>query len=334
MKNKEKMWALLVHMGPWGAKGFKDFRFDEELWDYIVEEAANTGLNTIVLDICGGIDFASHPEITLEGAWTRTKLRKELNRCREKGITLIPKLNFATIHDVWLGEYHYMVSTPKYYQVCNDLIKEAYELFDHPEYIHLGMDEEDEMHARRSAEGLAVYRKGELFWHDLRFFIDSVKDTGAKPWIWSCPLFEHPEEYKAHIDADEAILSPWYYDAFRRENWTHITKRQVYVDYYRQEDYAALNIQYVEEDPFNVKFRKVALPLMEEGYEYVPCTSTANENDLNAEELMLYFKESGRDDQILGYITAPWKLTLMEHKEKFERSFRLLKEARAKIYGE
>ncbi|MBQ1229154.1 MAG: uracil permease, partial [Firmicutes bacterium] len=40
------------------------------------------------------------------------------------GITIIPKLNFSTNHDVWLGEYSRMVSTSIYYGVCRDLIND------------------------------------------------------------------------------------------------------------------------------------------------------------------------------------------------------------------
>ena len=336
MANKEKIWALLVHMGPWGGSGSNEMcgkmDWDDEAWDYIVEEAPKAGVNTIVLDICAGIDFASHPEITLDGAWTRSRLRKELERCREKGLTLIPKINLATIHDVWLGPYHRMVSTPVYYQVVNDLIKEAYELFDHPEYIHVGMDEEDEKHAR-AGHDLAVYRKGELYWHDIRFFVDCIKDTGAKPWMWSCPLFDHPEEYKEHFEADEVILSPWYYNAFRKEHWTPVSSREVYVTYYNEAEYKDMNIEYVEQDPFLVNFRNVALPLMKEGYLYVPCASVCNKCDYNTEDLMEYFRDNAPDDQIVGYITTTWKPTLIKHKDEVTAALKFFKEAKEKIYG-
>ena len=180
----KKIWAILVHlsMSQWAQK-YDTLEFDDGMWDYIVEESEKTGINTIVLDVGDGIELGSHPEIACKGAWSRSRLRRELERCRSKGIDLIPKLNFATIHDVWLGQYHYMVSTPTYYRVCRDLIKEVYELFDRPKYIHIGMDEEDEKHAKMSAIDLAVYRKGELYWHDIRFLVDCVKDTGAMPWM-------------------------------------------------------------------------------------------------------------------------------------------------------
>lgn len=138
MKKKSKMWAILVHlsMSMWREK-YEELEFDDEMWDYIVEESVKSGVNTIVLDIGDGLVFGSHHEIACKGAWARNGLHKELTRCKEKGITLIPKLNFATPHDIWLGEYHRKISTPEYYRVCNDLIKEVYEIFDHPEYIHI-----------------------------------------------------------------------------------------------------------------------------------------------------------------------------------------------------
>ena len=56
-----------------------------------------------------------------------------------------------------------------------------------------------------SVRKLVLYRKGKLWWHDLRFLMDCVHDTGAKPWIWSDSLFEHTEEFLANVDPDEVL---------------------------------------------------------------------------------------------------------------------------------
>ncbi|MBQ3553060.1 MAG: hypothetical protein IJA08_00025 [Clostridia bacterium] len=330
---KEKMWALLVHLGTdlWHGKFcYKNLVFDDLLWNSILEKSQEAGINTIVLDVANGIEYASHPEIATKGAWTRKRVRTEIARCKEKGIALIPKLNFATPHCKWLGEYSRMISTKQYYHVVNDLIKEVYELFEHPEYIHLGMDEEDAKHV--AEQELAIYRQGELFWHDLRYFIDCVQDTGAKPWIWSCALFDHPEEYKKHIGVEDAVLSPWYYNAFRKEHWTPISSRSEYVAYYNEGEYAKMGIQFVEEDPFLVNFRKVALPLMKEGYHYIPCASVVNKCDYNTEDLVEYFKDNAPDEQVLGFITAPWFPTIKEFEKDFYDSIKFLKEAKKKFY--
>ena len=64
------------------------------MWTYILEESVRVGMNTIILDIGGGIEFGSHPEIATKGAWRRSRVRQEVKRCKELGIALIPRLNF------------------------------------------------------------------------------------------------------------------------------------------------------------------------------------------------------------------------------------------------
>ena len=70
------------------------------------------------------------------------RLRKELARLRKLGLEPIPKLNFSTTHDLWLGPYSRQVSATIYYKVCEDLIDEVTGLFDKPRLFHLGYDEE------------------------------------------------------------------------------------------------------------------------------------------------------------------------------------------------
>lgn len=329
----KKIWSILVHlsMSMW-AKKYDNVaeNFDEGMWDYIIDESEKCGINMIVLDVGDAIQWASHPEISIKGAWTRKRVHQEIKRCREKGITLIPKINFATPHCAWLGEYSKMISTNAYYRMADELIHEVYRTFEEPEFIHIGFDEEDARHVK--GKQLAIYRQKDQFWNDLRFLLDSVIDTGAKPWIWSCPLFNHPEEFKKYIDADEVVLSPWNYNALNPEHWTPVESRAEYVAYYNEGDYAKLGIKYVEEDPFLVKFREVALPLMKEGYNYVPCASVFNRCDWNHHDLVEYFKVNAPDDQVLGFMSAPWFNTMPDKKMYFEETFKFFKEAKEKFY--
>ena len=335
MANNEKMWALMVYINenltPKSYQHKMSDAFEDSFWDYIIEEAAKAGFNTILLDICDGIEFGSHPEIATEGAWTRRRVRKEIEKCKKLGLRIIPKLNFSTGHCYWLGKYRNMTSTTEYYQLCNDLIKETYELFEHPEYIHIGLDEEDARHV--ASADLAVYRQKDLYWHDTRFLIDCVADTGAKPWIWSCPLLRHPEEFKKHIDPDEVLISPWQYFALYEENFMRIDSDQEYIDYYGKSPFKELNLTYVEEDPYLVMYRELTLPLMAEGYDYVPCMSVYNRCKHNTPDTFCYFKENANDDQIVGYLHAPWCWTRWKDKEKYDETFRLMKESKEKYYG-
>ena len=78
--------------------------FDEKLWNEIVEETAKSGQNAMFIALGDGVIFNSHPEIAIPGAWTRQRLRKEIQRLKELGITLMPKMNFSTMHDIgWVS---------------------------------------------------------------------------------------------------------------------------------------------------------------------------------------------------------------------------------------
>lgn len=329
--NQEKMWALLVPLSKnWEPDKTERLLFDESVWDAVVEKAAKSGVNTIVFDLLDGIRYDSHPELAMEGAWSPEKMRQEIKRLKKLGIQAIPKLNFSTIHDNWLCEYERMVSTPIYYQVCRDLITEAAEIFDHPKYIHLGMDEEDAKHAKYSA--LAVYRHKDLLWHDLQFYFDCVRATGATPWIWSDPCFQYPEEFRQQIQTGDLVLSPWMYNAIYPDHLTPVSSRQAYIDYYAQEPYASMNIQYVEDDPFIVQFMEQALPCVNDGYSVIPCVSTVNGCCYNALDMLQYFKENADPKLVLGFITSPWQALIPETKTAILRDIHVFGKAKQEIY--
>ena len=329
--SKDKMWALLVPLSKnWEPQQTPKRLFDDEVWDAVVKEVADNGLNTIVIDLLDGICYGSHPEIALEGAWTREHLRAEIKRLKEMGIQAIPKLNFSATHDGWMKQYERYLSTPEYYKVCRDLIMEAAELFDHPKYIHLGMDEEN---ARLAAcSQLAVYRKKELLMHDMQFYFDCVRATGATPWIWADPRFEYPEYFKEQIKAGDLVLSPWMYSAIYPEHYTPITSRKAFIDYYSNEPYASMNLKYVEEDPHVLRFMKHALPCVEDGYDVIPCVSTNNKCRYNALDMLKYFKENADPDRVLGYITSAWYPLIPEKKESVLKDIQVLGRAKREVY--
>ena len=124
-------------MGPfWAAQPY--LRFDEKLWNDLLKRMVETGFNMVVIDLGDGIQYKSHPEIPVQNAWSREKLRDELKKLRDMNLEPIPKMNFSACHDQWLGEYARMLSTKTYYKVTSELIAEAIELFDKPRFFHPG----------------------------------------------------------------------------------------------------------------------------------------------------------------------------------------------------
>src|SRR5688500_5984727 len=87
-------------------------RFDDALWNDLLAAMKKARLNMVVIDLGDGVKYSSHPEIAVEGAWSAARLKEEIKKLRGMGLEPIPKLNFSTCHDQWLGPYARMVSTP------------------------------------------------------------------------------------------------------------------------------------------------------------------------------------------------------------------------------
>ena len=221
--NQSFMWANLLHLGcnMWTEAGntlgrehrsnsqaFTTLQFNRELWDAHILELKEAGVNALIIDVGEALRYESHPELAIEGSWSHEEMRAEVERLKALGFEVIPKLNFSAAHDIWLGEYSYMLSTPRYYEVCRDVIREVCEVF-RPKYFHLGMDEENIQNQRNY--NFAVIRQFDLWWHDLYLLIEEVEKAGARPWVWSDYMWTNPETYLAKMPKS-VIQSNWYYN--------------------------------------------------------------------------------------------------------------------------
>jgi hypothetical protein len=185
--------------------------FDERLWQELSVKLRQCGCNCIMLDIGEGLRYPSHPELAVKGSWSPEKLRAEVDRLRGMGFEVIPKLNFSTAHDAWLGPYERMVSSAKYYEVCSDLIRDAMDIFDNPRFFHIGFDEELCIHQEQwSKFNYICVRRDEFWWQDFLHIVRTVEKAGARPWAWSDFGWEH-EEYFSRCPKS-VIQQNWYYD--------------------------------------------------------------------------------------------------------------------------
>ena len=138
------------------------------------------------------------------------RLRAELDRLRGMGFEVIPKLNFSACHDEWLGEWGRMLSTPDYYRVCEDLIRDVAEIFDRPEFLHIGMDEELPMYQPPDTYEMCVVRRGELWWHDFLYLVKECEAAGMRAWAWSDYAWWHPHAFVTRCPKS-VLLSDWCY---------------------------------------------------------------------------------------------------------------------------
>ena len=266
----------------------EDLPVDQQLWVDLTSRMADAGMNLVVLDLGDAVVYDSHPEIACRGAWSTQQLRDELVRLRQLGLEPIPKLNFATTHDAWLKEYSRMVSTPRYYEVCANLIAETIELFEQPRWFHLGMDEETAQHQRYYA--YAVIRQHELYWHDFHFYCEQATQRGVQPWIWSDCIWHHPEPFLDEVSTD-ILQSNWYYGLDFPEPCTGEPTAE----------------------------GKVGMPdayvtLEQYGYDQIPTASNHSSPD-NFRATVEFCRKHVAPSRLKGFVTAPWRPTLEEYRE-------------------
>ena len=205
MVSNEKITAALLHLStnnwleednfeaskcPFDLYSSK-LRCDRALWNEYTEYLADSGVNTLIIDLGDGLRYDSHPEIAVEGAWTVEEMKDELSRLKKLGFEVIPMLNFSGAHDIWLGDYAHMIATVPYYRVCADLINEVCDIFE-PRFVHIGMD--SETYETQKDFFYTAVRHKELWWHDVYFLVDKIIGKGAKAIIYADRLSEVGEE--------------------------------------------------------------------------------------------------------------------------------------------
>ena len=260
---------------------------DEGVWRKITGRLAERGMNMVIIDIGEALKYPSHPELAVEGSWSPDKMRAEVRRLKGMGLEPIPKLNFSATHDGWLKDYHRMLSTPEYYQVVDDVIGDALEVFENPRFIHLGFDEERAEWQRKMNYFAA--RQGELWWHDFLYAVKCAEKRGSRAWVWS-DCGPHKPEYFARCPKS-VLQTAWYYDAYNAKLSMdpkvnpHWWKMQNFIDLDRN------GFEQVACGTNWVGFKRKAL-------------------GVDADEVMglvvKFVREHVTSDRMLGFMMAPW----------------------------
>ena len=270
-----------VERNPAWLTGCADYlRFDEEVYRKVIDRMVVSGMNQVVIDIGEGLQFPSHPEIAAKGAWSPDKMREEVRRLRALGIEAIPKLNFSTTHDPWLGDWRRTISTPAYYKLVEDLVRDTSEIFETPRFIHLGMDEE--RYEVQKNYNVIIVRNTEQWWHDVRWMVGLCEKLRMRPWLWTERLIYHRDKADfARRMPKAAMLSAAYYGPVADSlNSPEGSKGRYFLQHF--------------------------LDLAELGYEQMPCVSNFN-CEANAGELISWLEERLPPELTPGYLMAPWR---------------------------
>ena len=311
--NDSFMWSTLVHIGSnlWNeegnTKGFEGnprgvasstLRFDKKLWHEYTEYLKEKGANTLIVDVCEAMRYDSHPELAVNGSLTKEEMRTEVERLKKMGFEVVPKLNFSSAHDIWMKDYSYMLATPKYREVCSDLIGEVCEVFC-PKYFHLGMDEED--YKKQKNYDYIVIRQNDVWWKDFYHLVDCTEKNGARPWIWSDLVWTDPDNFIKKMPKDVLQSNWWYY------------------------------LELDEQVSDKAKLRVGAYSLLDKhGYDQIPAGSNWAYKE-NFPLLVEYCKNNISGEHLCGFMQTHWMLTTEEYRDTIFNAADMLEEGKKKF---
>lgn len=275
-------------------------RFDERYWEHLTERMSKIGMNMVVIDLAEGLEYPSHPELAVKGSWSPDKMRKELARLRELGLEPVPKLNFSACHDVWLGEYSRMLSTPTYYRVVSELIQDVCTIFGRPRFFHIGMDEETYRVQREST--YVVCRQGDLWYSDLDFYRREIEKHGARAMMWSDQSWSEPRFPKSV--SKTIVQNNWYY-------WNDIAELDAKTLLPRPAD------EKKTDDAMHVWSHLQQLRAFREldaaGFDQMPC-ATNWDNHENMGQVVDYALRRISPERLKGFLFATWEATIPDAK--------------------
>jgi hypothetical protein len=321
---KDKRFVFLMHLGanmwqkPGNARGYKkesiDWLYrdylvtDDSTWKTVTDFLPGCKINTLLIDMGEAVELKSHPELAVKGSWSREKFKEELKRLRSIGLEPLPKFNFSACHNAWMKEMMYKIGTKEYYDFCRDIIDEAVELFDGPALFHLGMDEEDVGSQVANGHSIVITKSPEQFAEDTGKLFDTCRKNGARPWIWAgTSVFDYygGKERFVKAVAKDVVLSNYHYGSI------HVDADDMY------------------SMPSVLHYKK----LEELGYDQIPCASTWVEPTSNL-RTMNFAKKYMDDSKLLGFMSAPWHLTIPEMLYGLLHDATCQKLAIEKYYGE
>jgi hypothetical protein len=295
------MWAYLAHFGMklWERRlHYTELKVDDSMWKSLTDRAAEVGVNVFVFDLAEGMVYPSHPELAVRGSWEPERMKEEIARLKSMGIIAVPKLNFSSSHDQWLGKWRKYLYTPEYFEVCSDLIRDVAEVFDESPLFHLGYDEETYFIQNVNRFEYKRLRSGNLWWNDFLWFTAEVEKYGMRPWIWSDYCWNHKDEFLERMPRS-VLQSNWYYGKeFDLSKLREKVRPEV-------ETYATLE---------------------KRRFDQMPCGSTYSCRE-NFGKTVAHCRNLIKGDRLKGFFMAPWYYRTQEDKrDKIMESFDVMAE--------
>ncbi len=210
--------GLLIHMTHYDPRWVEE-KDREKKWDKatglaVVDAMAEAGMNLLIVDVEDAVIYRSLPDIRRKYSVPMGELAELAERARERGIELVPKMNFSLSHrhrhSAWFEPAQALPPSKEFWRRGLAALDEAVEAV-RPRMVHVGMDEDDTRSPQEYLRDLLGLRR-ELKRRGLRMAMWA--DVGHR-WM--------PQERWKQVPAikelpRDVILMPWRYDSVP-EDW-------------------------------------------------------------------------------------------------------------------
>jgi len=200
----------------WVKQKHLEKRFDLSLALALVDEMATAGLNTLILDVEDAVLYESHPELRRGYSAPMSDYRELVAHARARGLTVVPKLNFAKgvdLHNAWMSPYDEIPDTKPYFDRAMMLVDELVRDLDIG-YFHIGMDEDDrpaDLYLQvilRLRRELKKRRLRTVMWADIGH-------------MWAPPRHVKTKAVLPKLPKD-IVMMPWTYDQQSQRRWLRL----------------------------------------------------------------------------------------------------------------
>jgi hypothetical protein len=172
----------LTHYDPvWCRRKSRERPFDLEVALKVVDALGAEGFNQLVIDCADAVRYRSHPGLARRYTVPMAQLRTLSAAARDRGLDVVPKLNFARSqlhhHNDWMlgpGEAWYEhFDDEAYWKKAFELVDELIAACKPRRFFHIGMDEDHDRSHTQYIEAIRTLRAGlrkrrlrTLIWND------------------------------------------------------------------------------------------------------------------------------------------------------------------------
>ena len=201
----------------WIKRKHLEKRFSLKLALALVDEMARAGLNALIVDVEDAVRYESHPELRRAYSAPMADYRRLVAHARAKGLTVIPKLNFATgvdMHNAWMSPYDEIPdANARYIEHAMQIVDELVHGLD-LRHFHIGMDEDcrptDMYRAVILKLRAALARRGlrTVMWADIGHAWTPIRNAKTKAVLPALPR--------------DVVMMPWTYDLRSQVRWVRL----------------------------------------------------------------------------------------------------------------